>query len=485
MGNHHGMVEMNGMYYLTEQGKGHQSGERFGRMFDLPALHTKATELKKLGAKKGPMDGGGTPSTTETVSAGDVFFGQFIDHDVTLDVESSLSAVAHPYEIPNLRTPALDLDNVYGDGPDAQSYLYHTSGAFAGVKLLTGADGTAINQDPFLAENDLSRSSGGAAIIGDPRNDENRVISQLQLTMIRFHNHVVDAVVGSPGNTLSGRALFEHVRELVTWHYQWVVIYDFLIKMCGGPVVDDILGNGRKYYCAAYDAPYIPVEFSVAAYRFGHSMVPQTIQTQAGLKPFEIFSKTLGNGFTPLEYKEAIIDWNELVQTPNNRVDSMGRPIFQKAEKLDTQLASDLFELPFIPVTDFQSLATRNLLRGQTYCLPSGENVSRSMGIDEKKIEMVHDSARKIAESYKIDISTGTPLWFYILVEAEQIGRETEPGSYDTGEGLGPAGAGIVAETLIGIIQSDSRSFLAKNKNWTPEQGVGVSTLGEMLTYTP
>jgi hypothetical protein len=404
-----------------------------------------------------------------------VFFGQFVDHDITLDVTSSLSSVADPLDTPNVRTPTLDLDCVYGLGVEASPFLYHATGDFKGVKLLTGKNGTAVDQPKPLAKADLWRTVHGTAVIGDPRNDENRIVSQLQLAMIRFHNHVVDAVHDSGGEPLEGRELLERAREIATWHYQWVVIHDFLVTMCGAPLVQDILGSGRRHYCADFGDPFIPVEFAAAAYRFGHSMVPQRIRVQQGDPELELFGEELGGGFTPLSDKKAIVDWHELVSTAENRE-------LQMAEKLDTKMASTLLELPFIPSSDVQSLASRNLLRGQTFLLPSGESVAGAVGREQGEIDMINTAAQNLAAG-KADLSAGTPLWLYILVEAERIGRETEPGLFNEGEGLGPVGARIVAETLIGLIELDSRSFLAKNRNWSPDDGVGVTTLGEMLTY--
>lgn len=475
MSHHHGMSHLGGMHSFCHFGHRAQPGDRFGRMFDLPPLYLPVAALQALGAQGGPMDGGTTAQRTQSVTVGHVFFGQFIDHDITLDTTSSLSAVADATTIPNARTPTLDLDCIYGAGPEAHPFLYHASGAFAGVKLLTGADGTAVAQDPALAQDDLARSAQGTAIIGDPRNDENRIVSQLQLAMIRFHNKVADTLHAMPGNTLAGGDLFEAVRRTVTWHYQWVVLQDFLVAMCGAAVVSDILGNGRRYYCAAQGDPFIPIEFAAAAYRFGHSMIPQKIQIQKGKPALEVFGPVLGEGFAPLSDARAVVDWNELVTAaPGHNV--------QKAEKLDSKLATDLLALPFIPAGDVQSLAARNLLRGQTFLLPSGENVALALGRAQAEIDKVSQAAAGIAGT-AADLASGTPLWFYLLVEAEKIGRETTPGHFDKGEGLGPVGARIVAETLIGLLELDPRSFLAGNRNWDPAQGVGVATLGALLTF--
>jgi hypothetical protein len=154
------------------------------------------------------------------------------------------------------------------------------------------------------------------------------------------------------------------------------------------------------------------------------------------------------------------------------------------AEKLDAKMATDLLKLPFIdpPPKGIQSLATRNLLRGQTFLLPSGENVARAIQRPDSEINDVSQAAKDLAGE-AADLTNGIPLWLYILVEAAQKGRETNPGTFEPHEGLGPVGARIVAETIIGLIELDARSFLAKNRNWSPGQGVGVSSLGEMLTY--
>lgn len=445
---------------------------RFGRLFpDLPALYTDPDILRELGKKNGPMDGGSNGNRTNSVPVGHVFFGQFIDHDITLDTTSSFSSVNTPSDIHNVRTPTLDLDCIYGSGPEGSPFLYVQTGDFAGVKLLTGADGTGITQDPALAADDLVRSPHGTAVIGDPRNDENRIISQLQLGMIRFHNNVVDHF----SSDYAGHELFEKARDTVMHHYHWAVLNDYLVHMCGSAVVWDILHNGRQFYCID-ESPYIPVEFSVAAYRFGHSMAPQKIQVQQGDSAKELFGATLGHGFSPLASTEAVVDWHELFNTSENRQ-------VQKAEKMDAMLATDLLDLPFITSGE-SSLATRNLLRGQSFLLPSGENVAFMLGRGDTEIKKVSDKADSVSGNI---LGGKTPLWYYILTEASTIGRETSKGHFDKAEGLGPVGARIVAEVLIGLMELDQNSFLAMNRAWSPKDGLGesVQTIGDMLTYTP
>ena len=340
----HGMKPLRGIDVLCNPGHEAQRGDRFGRIFRLAPLFIQAQQLKALGKQNGPMDmEQHQKGRTKTVPVGQIFFGQFIDHDITLDVSSSLgAAVRVASSIENVRTPTLDLDCVYGQGPEASPYLYHGSDAFKGIKLMTGADGTAYtDQTAALAKDDLSRSAHGVAIIGDPRNDENRVISQMQLAMIRFHNRVVDGLARfDDEGKLLNEELFEHARQLTTWHYQWAVLHDYLPAICGQAVISDILGNGRKFYCAEFREPFIPVEFSVAAYRFGHSMIPQIIKIRNGGAELKLFSEAMGLGFKPLKSDEGIVDWEVLFSTSKNV------PV-QMAEKLDSKACNRPIEPAF------------------------------------------------------------------------------------------------------------------------------------------
>ncbi len=469
---HHGIRKLTGIDAFCSPLYQRKKGEGYGRMFDLPSLYTHPDSLKKLGKQKGPMDEGEHIKHTHSVSVGDVFFGQFIDHDVTLDTTTRLSSTVDVNQLENARTPTLDLDCIYGDGPEAHPYLYSSQGEFSRIKLLTGADYPDATD---LQKNDLIRTAHGTAIIGDPRNDENRIISQLQLAMIRFHNRVVDEL--SPNYEKS--ELYEEARNLVTWHYQWVVIHDFLVTMCGDAVVDDILGNGCQFYKANHDDAFIPVEFSVAAYRFGHSMIPQKIRVKREESELELFSDLLGGGFSALNDLSAVVDWSILVGSHDGNLQDEG---VQRAKSMDTKMATILLKLPFIPDDDEQSLATRNLLRGQIFSLPSGENIAKVMNRSQIEIDKVSKKAASIA-GCGIDISAGTPLWFYILTEAEIFGKEIKKDKFYPGEGLGPVGARIVAETLIGLIKIDSHSYMSVNRNWEPGDGVGVSTLKEMLAF--
>lgn len=478
---HHGMKRLEGLspycrmskYGRESEGGDRNREDRFGRMFShLSPAYTRPDILIEIGKTGGNMQAPNDKDRTDSVPVGMIFFGQFVDHDITLDASTTFdSVVDDPGEIANVRTPTLDLDCIYGLGPEAQPYLYEQGGVFEGAKLLTGADNPG--QDG-LQDDDLLRSPNGRAIIGDPRNDENRVISQLQLAIIRFHNHVAqtlhdESAADSDAETLEGHDLYEASRRLTTWHYQWAVVNDFLTDVCGTEVVERILGCGRQHYCPS--VPFIPVEFSVAAYRFGHSMIPMKLQVQKNGDRLELFGPELGLGFDPLNNSDSVVDWHELLFTPENRK-------VERAQKLDTLLAGDLLDLPFVDGSPAEkSLATRNLLRGNTFLLPGGEKIAEAIGCDPAQIKNVVNKVSQVHGDLGDD---GIPLWLYILAEAEVVGRRESNGSTNEGEGLGPVGATIVAEVMIGLLELDDHSYLGENRNWMPREE--WNTLGKLVT---
>ena len=123
------------------------------------------------------------------------------------------------------------------------------------------------------------------ALIGDKRNDENVIVSQLHSALLQFHNKLVEA---SPNSS------FEEIQRKVRWHYQWLVVHDFLPRICGAEMVHSILRKEGHCGCSLGDGPnfkiykwrndaFMPIEFSAAAYRFGHSMVRPIYRLNAEL----------------------------------------------------------------------------------------------------------------------------------------------------------------------------------------------------------
>jgi Animal haem peroxidase len=254
----------------------------FGRIFpDLPsfaaATDAVRASLADLGKPGGPLDanddlGKGPvllitdPSLSANNpnnpmhTAGTTFLGQFVDHDITFDTTSPLGVTTDPAVAVNSRTPSLDLDSVYGQGPVASPQLYDP------------ADHAKLRIDSGGQYEDLPRLEDGTntAIIPDPRNDENLIIAGLQCAFILFHNNAVD---WARDHDYRGGSTFHQARRLTTWHYHWLVVHEFLPQIVGQAMVDDVLRNGRRFYKPRMREGFIPVEFQAGAYRFGHSMV--------------------------------------------------------------------------------------------------------------------------------------------------------------------------------------------------------------------
>lgn len=451
----HGTLELRGMDKVPPGVRG--DGQRFGRMLHQLHAYTPPDEfLIEIGRRGSIMDEGASDARvgdSNSIPAGMAFFGQFVDHDVTFDTASSLDRQNDPAALTNFRTPHLDLDSVYGKGPANDPQLYQ-----------------ATDSDKFLIGNssnpdDLPRNAEGVALIPDPRNDENLIISQMQYLFLRFHNRVVDFLrdnsAGPTGN------VFERAQQIVRWHYQWIIINEFLPLICDEDVLSDVLENRLKFfkYNRGRDI-YMPVEFAGAAYRFGHSLIRQKykVNDEIGqeLTLFGDPSTSLNKGFEPVP-ENKVIDWSNFFKTSNN-----SNP--QPSRKIDNKLPSVLFELPFDEFehepSERKSLAVRNLLRGKRLGLPSGQRVAKFMG---PRVSRGRDRAEVLSSSeigLRDTISnsglpddTDAPLWYYVLSEAQV---------QNDGEHLGKVGSRIVAETIIGLIQSDNSSYLTASPNWTP-----------------
>ena len=299
---------------------------RFGRMFpNLPGLVVDDAALTALGNAMRDPSGADPTRDNPGIPSGFTYLGQFIDHDITFDPTSMPEVLVDPQAVFNFRTPKLDLDSVYGTGPSTQPYLYEPGRR----KLRVGATQTGGGDATIPAglPNDLLRLNG-TAVIGDPRNDENLVVAQTHLAFIKLHNKCVDKLEAE-GFPQTG--LFTEARKLVTWHYQRMVIDDFLARLCDPAVLADVVQNGRAFFDFAGEA-FMPVEFSVAAYRFGHSQVRNAYNynrvfrfggvTPATLALLFRFSGVSGGGAAtdiPVP-SDWIIDWRRFYDLPGGGV---------------------------------------------------------------------------------------------------------------------------------------------------------------------
>ena len=299
---HHGMTGHRGMNEAAMTTRGPVRSNRFySRYANLAPYRPAERFLRRLGAYDdgtGPMVGEPGTEADAAVPAGIAFFGQFVDHEITFDPTSTLGRRADPAAVRNFRTPRLDLDSLYQGGPEATPFLYDDADEY---KLLTGptvydldaagdervadldvaadaTDGSTPRPRRYGAV-DLLRTDQGTALTGDPRNDENLILSQLLLGFVRFHNRVLDHVRSGAGTDLvrEDENAFEAASRLVLWHYHWIVVEEFLPSVVDGAVYDAIRAEGRRVYLPDADGPTdeaaIPIEFAVAAYRYGHSQI--------------------------------------------------------------------------------------------------------------------------------------------------------------------------------------------------------------------
>lgn len=467
----------------------------FDRMFPgLPAFSATDAKLKQLAdAMKDPnpadpnLDNVGIP-------AGFTYLGQFIDHDITLDLSPLSASQSDPTMIRNFRTPGLDLDSVYGSGPGPHRFLFARTPAgprFSDTpKLLLGHTGDSPDQNGTTIpaagkDNDLPRNLHGSALIGDHRNDENLLVAQTHVAFLKFHNKVVDhlAAAGVPAGELFERASIE-----VRRHYQWIVLHEFCTLLTGAAVIKDIIKHGRKFYRFKHK-PFMPIEFSVAAFRLGHAMVRDVYShnrvfpagsgglATGSLQLLFSFTGLSGNisgelGPTGRLPSNWIIDWRRFYDfaTP-------GVPL-NASRLIDPFVTPALHDLPG-ETGNLKSLPFRNLRRGVLLKLPSGQAVATAM---KKKIPLTALTPDEIATgpdgvvAKSLGFHKDTPLWYYILKEAQV--REG-------GKKLGPLGARIVAEVFVGLLQGDDDSFL-NVPGWKPSLPArvpGTFTMTDLLRF--
>jgi hypothetical protein len=328
----------------------------------------------------------------------------------------------------NFRVPKADLEAVYAAGPTGSPYLYAKDDP---ATLLLSPSGC-----------DVPRNHEGIALVGDPRNDTHLFMSQMTVAFIRLHNRLAERL---RDDGVAEEDVFEEARRAATWHYQHVILREFLPGLIGAEPTAELLEHGPRLYRAGGE-PYIPFEFADAAYRYGHAQIRDRYRVNERFGPCPVFPDLMG--FGPVAPEHAV-DWAL-------HVDLDRRPPAQRAKRIDSRLPAALITLPTrisgsAPGTDYASLANRDLQRGQAVGLASGEAVARRLGVNALSAEEVGLA--------RLGWQGETPLWFYVLREAAVV---------HDGERLGPVGGRIVGEVLVGIIDGDPGSFLSVDPGWSP-----------------
>lgn len=519
---HHGIhptfeVSGEGQFVAGVQIKPPQEGPRFGRIFphtlETPPFTPDDSKLDELGRT---MTVAPDPVVNQDsdIPAGYTYFGQFIDHDIsrdgTADLPQDVKAGIPLEEIKQLRSPTLDLDSLYDKAPDGPP-LIHPDGMHMrlGDTQATPPDGNPAFA-PVSAKvypgHDVPRDPATAkAEIGDPRNDENLIVQQIHNLFLRFHNKVADHVAAGQPQGTSASVIFTLARDLVTKHYQWLVLNDFVARIVDPAVLREIvspiggtrdfLPNPLVFKVSGAQTPPMPLEFSVAAYRLGHSMIRNgyswnVIFKATGFAPFFQFTQLsgiLGPASGLLSFPSNwIADWRRMFPLeevpgfpPFDRVNGDNPIRLNLALLIDTNIAPVLGNLP----GGGGNLASRNLIRGSRMGLPSGQDVADAIigagdgqtatltpaeilgGLPEHKADVV----------LRNEFHIKTPLWFYILREAELAG---------TGR-LGRVGSRLVVETFLALIRCSKTSiFSASAENpgalrmFSPADDSGLATPG-------
>jgi hypothetical protein len=524
---------------------------RFSRLGPRPENGVTSRTLREALAKAMTPDpagpaGEGPESSHPAIPAGFTYLGQFIDHDLTLDATGrDLEADVTVEELVQGRSPALDLDTLYGRGPQKPQdrKFYGPDGVRLRIGKTQGVQGDSITLEPKDGF-DLPRVGIGStigerrtALIPDARNDENLAVAQLHCAFIRFHNRVV-ADLEAKG--LSGTALFDSARELVVKHYQWMLRTDYLIQIVDDKIVDGVFKHGRSYFDVAPpypdastagtedayrtlqpgDTPTMPIEFSVAAFRLGHSMVRPKYEwnrvfnskadspgriADGTLRLLFVFSATSGN-FTPFPPDDDNPDAGAFESLPTNWIVDFprlfdfretGRPElirpadqFNLTKRIDTLLVDPLRLLPLgsfgargttVPEIE-RNLAFRNLTRGNMVKLASGQEMAEFFQLDKSELltpEEIEGGKGgavlgELSEEDRLQVIHQTPLWFYILREAEVRGNGRLTG----------VGGRIVAETFHRAMEG-SRHSIVRDPTWRPTLGPDENTfrMSDLLLY--
>jgi hypothetical protein len=506
----------------------------------LPVSAGTVGELDTLGnlmidAAGDPED----PAPDSTLPPVLTYWGQFLDHELTArtDRESAITSVKNPHppavsstvesNLRNARSPRFDLDSVYGGSPIGPGITPDVVTVVSGLRHPTLLNkmrvGTAVEDGPLpdgldehrdlpryvqvqasvrdaalrlaqasMTPAEFAKFSAGLpqrALIGDTRNDENLVVAQFHLSFLRFHNKAVDFLASHNTGWIAD---FSSAQALTRLHYQWLIVEGYLKGVCDPAVVDRVIQDRASHFFkfrAEFDGRRqgfrlgnaLPLEFSIAGYRFGHSMVralydynknfgrPGGILDKATLDLLFGFTGGGGNidGSKRLP-KNWVIDWARFTGiAPHDAADGLPARV---ARKIDTALAPPLGnmvkegndETDAQLIALFKSLARRNLRRGYNLRLPTGQALHKHLKqngaiqlapiADVSTIFNSKPQLRDFLKNSQSKLFERTPLWFYILAEAEKGG----------GNKLGEVGSFLVASTFVGVLLADPDSALSR-----------------------
>jgi hypothetical protein len=422
----------------------------YGRLFPNQPFRPRRQRLEKLAERM--FEDGDSPNGFSSIPSGYTYLGQFITHDLSFEQLPPDGDPVDPEEVQNGREPRLNLDSLYGGGPEGSPDFYEGDGA-----------GMRVGWSNLAHGEDLPRQANGLAMINDSRNDENVIIAQLHLAFIKFHNRVVDVIRRRTG--LKGVPLFAAAAKSVRHHYQWAVVHDFLPRFVTRNLIQTEFDRKDGGIFAGGE-PFMPIEFSAAAFRFGHSMV----RRQYMLEPWFSFP-ILSDDDRQQDLKGGherragtlITDWSVFFG-----------PEAQLARKIDVRVVRALEKVPMGPGR-LDSLPRVDLQKAWRLGLRAGQTVADALELpDDQRLEPGHFGELKQAPADVQEFSVETPLWYYCLKEAEH---------FQNGSALGPVASRIVAQVVIGLLRADPQSYLHKQPAFQPDPKVGARQRPGGLTF--
>jgi hypothetical protein len=440
----------------------------YSRLFGGPFAGHDEMHLRELSMrmKDIPENRRGRPRRGDLAPSGFVYLGQFLAHDLTRDETRLEHASAAPEQTRNFHAPRLNLESVYGGGSKKSPDLYDRSEIGSETFLLGNT--RAISPKKIPSTPDDFHRRNGSPLLADDRNDQHLILAQLHVVFLQFHNRVVDYLKGGASfdEAFPNETIFETARRLVVWHYQWIVRNEFLKWFILPEILADIERHGPRFFKPARgeEIPALPVEFTQAAFRFGHSMVqPQyEINQWIGLVRLSgLLRRTRAGESGESLPANQVVDWDRFTRTWGGNANF--------AENIDTLISEDMFNLPAAAMPIFSKAAPpplpqMTLVRGSRIGLPSGQEACRAAGVRPLTSAQIGFDNEGNEFLRNRGMNEKTPLWYYLLREAEILGIRRFRG----GECLGPLGSRIVAEVLLGVMTADPEHYLNLNPNWRP-----------------
>jgi hypothetical protein len=443
----------------------------------LPESSETADNLSRLGDSMRDRAPDGTNNSS--IHSGYTYLGQFIDHDLVFthisrqarDLTDSCmlgDSQLRPFElsyiyreVTNQRTAILELETIYGGSePAPRDPTDERLMALGRVVKHSGANpGIDDRQDLPLFE-EAASTGNRVPRIGDPRNDQTVILSQLHVAFLRAHNAIVRKL----------NCTFDEAQLLLRQHYLWMIVHDFLMKrVAKKSVVENVLNSATPRYSPEPNF-FLPLEFTSAAFRFGHSMIRRSYYLNDDLPGAELrdifilkaVKNPAGGSFVSLPLRK-VVSWKEFLPAGEN-----------VARLLDTQMVE-----PLLAVLDAKEeivpcetrLAVQDLKRGYMMSLPTGQAIAKHCDIVALTENQLLNACANVQQREILlhsPLLQRTPLWFYLLAEAT---------AQEGGHRLGELGSYLVSEVLIGLVRRLPYSFI-NLPQWSPTLGLTPGEFG-------